>query len=103
MVSRSHILVAALLAVAAGGAQSSAFAADLGKNLAGESCQSAGALTPDQSTMVDCGGAPVGRISFIIAPQDQAAVQAALTQYVQSQSQDIDCGETQWIGANALR
>jgi CHAT domain-containing protein len=105
MVSRSQILVAALLSLAAGAALSGAFAADLGKNLAGESCRSSAALTPDQPTAIACGGsdAAVGQISYVPAPQDQAAARTALAQYVQSQSQDIDCGETQWTGASALR
>jgi CHAT domain-containing protein len=80
-------------------------AADLGKNLAGESCQSAGPLTPDQPTTIACGGASnaVGQISYVPAPQDQAAGRNALAQYVQSQSQNLECGETQWAGGVALR
>ena len=80
-------------------------AADLGKNLAGESCQSAGPLTPDQPTAIACGGASnaVGQISYVPAPQDQAAGRNALAQYVQSQSQNLECGETQWAGGVALR
>jgi hypothetical protein len=105
MVSRSHTLVAALVAVGASAVLSSAFAADLGKNLAGESCQSAGSLTPDQPGAVTCGGTAVavGRITYVPAPQDPAAAHMALAQYVKSQSQDFDCGETQWTGASVLR
>ena len=105
MVSRAYILAAALLSVAAGAPLSNAIAADLGKNLAGESCQSVGSLTPDQPTAIACGGAgaEVGQISYVPAPTDQAARRAALTQYIQSQNQDVDCGETQWTGATALR
>lgn len=105
MVNRTHIFVALLLTVGAWSSLSNAVAADLGKNLAGESCRSAGALTPDQPTPITCGGdgAAVGQISYVPAPQDPAAAHAALVQYVQSQSQDIDCGETQWTGASALR
>jgi CHAT domain-containing protein len=105
VVKRSHILVAALFSLGAAAVLSNAMAADLGKNLAGESCQSVGSLSPDQPTAIDCGGAAtsVGQISYVLAPQDQAARRAALAQYVQSQSQDIDCGETQWTGATALR
>ena len=103
MVSRSHLLIAGLLSVAALAAYSNAFAADLGKNLAGESCQTSGALTPDQPTDIMCGGAVVGQISYVPAPPDQTARHTALAQYVLSQSQDIDCGETQWTGASALK
>ena len=105
MVNRTHILVAALLSLGAGAVLSNAFAADVGKNLAGESCRSTGPLTPDQPMAIVCGGgdAAVGQISYVPAPRDQAARRGALTQYVQSQSQDIDCGETQWTGASALR
>ena len=102
MVSRSQISIAALLSLVACVGFSTAFAADVGKNLAGESCQSAGRLTADQPTAISCGGAPVGQISYVPAPRDQAAA-AALAQYVESQNQDIDCGETQWTGASALR
>lgn len=105
MISRSHIFAAALLSAAMGAALSSAMAADLGKNLAGKSCQSEGTLTPDQPAAITCGGAEgaVGQISYVPAPTDQAAARTELLQYVRSQSQDIDCGETQWTGATALR
>jgi len=102
VVKRSHSLVVAL-ALAAATFVSGAIAADLGKNLAGESCRSSGPLAPDQPTKISCGtdSAAVGQISYVPAPQDRTAQRTALTQYVQSQ--DLDCGDTQWIGASALK
>jgi CHAT domain-containing protein len=96
-------IAAVILPLAAGAAISSAKAVELGKNLASESCQSAGALAPDQSIAITCGDTTdvIGHATYVPAPQDQAARRATLTQLVQSQSDDLDCADPQWVGAAA--
>ena len=93
MVGRHRILIAALLS--AGAALSTAGAADLGKNLAGEICRSAGPLAADQATAITCGASQeaIGSAIFAPAPPDRAQTRSELTQLVQSQSDGLDCGE----------
>ncbi len=101
---RSHILVAAVLVLAANAATSGAAASDLGKNLAGETCQSAGPLSADQATTITCGGGTdaIGAVAYVPAPPDPAAQHGALDQLVRSQSENLDCADPQWMGGGAF-
>jgi CHAT domain-containing protein len=104
VVTRSHILVAAVFALTASVSVSGATAADLGRNLAGETCQSAGPLSADQATAFTCGGATdaVGAVAYVPAPPDPAAQHDALEKVVRSQSENLNCADPQWMGSGAF-
>lgn len=104
MTKRPQIVFACVLAFAAGAMLSSAHAAGLGKNLAGESCESAGPLEADQPTAITCDGTTdaVGQATFVQAPADPAARHAALEELVRSQSDNLNCSDPQWIGTGSI-
>lgn len=86
----------ALLLLGAMGSHASAV--ELGRNLAGETCQMDGALVVDRPQTIFCGArAEAGRISFLPAPGDAAAMRAALTQLVQP-GMELNCGDPKWVG-----
>ncbi len=82
-----------------------ASAADLGKDLAGETCHSDGPLAFDQPTLIHCGedSEIAGLAAYVQAPKDKATSREALAQYVRSSNQSLNCEDTQWIGNVALR
>lgn len=102
--NRPQIVFICALAFAASAMLSSAYAVGLGKNLAGESCESAGPLEADQPTSITCDGTTdaVGQVTFVQAPADPSARHAALEQLVQSQSDNLNCTDLQWIGTGPI-
>lgn len=106
MVKHTHILLAALLGLAA---TSAAHAADLGKNLAGESCKTSGTLAPGTPLSITCGGVTdtAGQLSVIplgqSVPTDPAGHRAALEALLTLPSADANCGDEQWFGGMGLR
>ncbi|HVP85603.1 MAG TPA: CHAT domain-containing protein [Rhizomicrobium sp.] len=104
---RRAVVTAALVSLFAAMAGCGASAAELGKNLAGETCRSDGALVLDRSQAILCGdtaqGSDAGQVSYLMAPKDPAGLHTALARAVQPR-QDLNCDDVQWIGANtALR
>jgi CHAT domain-containing protein len=107
MVTRARLLlIAAATAVLA--SASSAFAADLGKSLAGETCQSQGAPAVDQPVPVICGTniEPVAQV-FVLPtqalPPPGAARRAAIEQLSVARNAEATCDAAQWFGATMLR
>jgi CHAT domain-containing protein len=98
-------LVAALGFMAA----PAAHAADLGKNLAGESCISSGVLGDGESVKITCGGATemAGEVSVVSlgrsVPADPAGHRAALEALLTLPTTDANCGDAQWFGNMGLR
>jgi CHAT domain-containing protein len=105
MVTRTHLL--SLLVAALGvAAASPAFAADLGKNLAGETCQWSGSPAVDQPAAITCGTQPVATISVLpmrTLPQDAAARRSAIAQLSVSGYAEATCDPAKWLGATMLR
>jgi CHAT domain-containing protein/tetratricopeptide (TPR) repeat protein len=103
MVTRTRLV---LLATAALGltAASPVFAADLGKNLAGESCQFSGTPVVDQPAPITCGTAaePAANV-FILPLQGQAAQRSAIEQMSVARNAQATCGAAQWVGSTMLR
>lgn len=106
MVKHTHIFLATVLGLAAVPA---AHAADLGKNLAGESCSSSGALDAGDPLTITCGGATdaAGQVSVVplgqAVPTDAARRRTFLEGLLTLPSADASCGDTQWFGRTALR
>ncbi|HUN52509.1 MAG TPA: CHAT domain-containing protein [Candidatus Sulfotelmatobacter sp.] len=107
MVTRARLLP---LAVAAFGlaAASPALAADLGKNLAGETCQWSGSPAVDQPVSIMCGGAtqPVATISVLPSqnlPRDVIARRSAIAQLSVAGYAQATCAPAKWYGATMLR
>lgn len=101
----SLFLSAAALCVAAASPVS---ATELGRNLAGETCQSSGVAAPDQPVSVMCGGAAeaIGQISIVplsqMLPSDVTARRTALASMIGSNNDAQICGDPQWIGSATL-
>jgi CHAT domain-containing protein len=93
---RLAVVVAASLAAAAG--LSRAVAAELGKTLAGESCHSDGALELDQPQSIYCGAGTeaVGDVATTPAPQVQTDHRAALTRFIETEDENLECSAPQW-------
>lgn len=107
MVKKAPILVAVAafgLAVASG-----AYAADVGKNLVGETCQMSGNALVGQPASITCGGASnaVGQLSVFSlgqgVPTDSAGRQAALAQMLAIAGTEAKCDDGQWFGHLLLR
>jgi CHAT domain-containing protein len=99
-----------LLAAAFGLAISSAaYAADLGKNLAGETCTASGVLSSGEPEAISCGGASevAGEISAIplgqSAPANPAQRRDFLAALLSLPIANAKCAEAQWFGNMALR
>lgn len=104
MVTRLHILAGSIL-FAAGVLASAASAEDLGKNLAGESCRSAGPLSPGQAVNIRCGDAgqtDAGDVTKFAAPQDKTQWHGALAQLAQTPRKDLNCEEPQWTASGRV-
>lgn len=106
MVKHTHFFLAAALGLAAVPA---AHAADLGKNLAGESCQSSGTLEAGEALAITCGGATdaAGQVSVVPLGQaisaDSAAHRTFLENLLTTPSADAGCDDVHWYGHLALR
>ena len=106
MVMRTRLLLAAAtLGLAA--ASSAASAADLGKNLAGESCQVSGTPAVDQPASISCGTAtePVATVSVLpttTLPQG-ATRHGAIEQLSVARDAQATCDTAQWVGVTMLR
>lgn len=106
MVKQTHLFLAAALGFVA---MSSAHAADLGKNLAGESCRSSGTLGAGDPLTIVCGGATdtAGQVSVIplekTVPADAAGHRTFLESLLTLPTADASCGDAQWFGHVALR
>jgi CHAT domain-containing protein len=107
MVTRARLLLAAAsLGIAA--ISSAALAADLGKNLAGETCKISGIPAIDPSAPITCGAstAPVASVSLLPMQtllQDPAARRSAIEQLSAARNAQATCAPAQWIGATMLR
>ncbi len=88
---------------------SAASAADLGRNLAGETCQSSGVAAPDQPVDVKCGISEdavgsVGVVPLVKAlPSDAAGHRAAIESLIGMEGAQASCGEPQWVENALLR
>jgi CHAT domain-containing protein len=107
MVTRTRLLLAAAtLGFAA--VCSPVLAADLGKNLAGETCQSTGIPAVDQPAPITCGAAadPVATVSILpmqALPQAAAERRPAIERLSVSRNAQETCAAAQWFGATMLR
>lgn len=104
MVTRLHAL-AVSISLAAGVLATAASADDLGKNLAGESCRSAGPLALAQQVSIRCGDAgqtEAGDVTAFPAPQDRTTWHNALAQLAHSPRQDLNCQEPQWTASGRV-
>lgn len=107
MVMRRYAL-AVSISLAAGALVSAASANDLGKNLAGETCRSAGPLAFGQPVNIRCGDTgqtDAGEVTAFPAPQDKTQWHNALAQLAHTPRLDLNCEEPQWTasGRVALR
>src|SRR6185437_15792349 len=104
MVTRLHAL-AVSISLAAGVLATAASADDLGKNLAGESCRSAGPLALAQQVSIRCGDAgqtEAGDVTAFPAPQDKTTWHNALAQLAHTPRQDLNCQEPQWTASGRV-
>ncbi|HWA29959.1 MAG TPA: CHAT domain-containing tetratricopeptide repeat protein [Rhizomicrobium sp.] len=90
-------------------AASAAHAADLGKNLAGETCQLSGAALIGQPATISCGGSTdvAGQLSVTSIgqgiPTDPAGRRAALERVLSMVNTEANCGDAEWHGRLLLR
>lgn len=97
--------IAAVCAVAS----LTASAADLGRNLAGETCQSSGVAAPDQPISVKCGTSDeaVGTIGIVprvtVAPSDPAEQRKSIASLIGVAGTQATCAEPEWVGNTLLR
>lgn len=104
MVTRLHA-IAMSVALAACALGLPASANDLGKNLAGDSCRSAGPLAVGSPVTIRCGEAEVGQVTAFQPPQDKTQWRNALSQLAHTPRLDLNCEDPQWTpsGRVALR
>src|SRR5690242_7768431 len=106
VVKYTHLLLAAALGIAV---SSAAHAADLGKNLAGESCKSSGTLSAGEPASITCGSASeaAGQVSIVpigqSAPADPAQRRIFFENVLTLPVADAACGDVQWFGHLGLR
>jgi CHAT domain-containing protein len=106
VVKYTHLLLAAALGLAV---SSAAQAADLGKNLAGEACESSGGLSAGGVAAITCGTSTeaAGQVSVMplgrSTPTDPAQRKTFLEGLLALPSSDAACAAPQWFGHMAMR
>jgi len=106
VVKHTHVLLAAALGLTVA---SAAHAADLGKNLAGESCKSSGTLAAGAPLTIVCGATTdaAGQVSIIplghAVPADAAGHRTAVENLLTLPATDANCGDAQWFGHIVMR
>ena len=99
VVMRTQLSFAAALLLLAAPAS----AADLGRNLAGETCHSASVPAPGEPAAITCGAStePAGHASAVALPQ--ADQKTEIARLIALQAGEASCGDPQWFGDTALR
>jgi len=106
VVNYTHLLLAAALGLAV---STAAQGADLGKNLAGETCKSSGAISAGAPATITCGSStePAGQTSVFplgkSTPADPAQRRSYLEVLLTLPSSDATCATPEWFGHQALR
>jgi len=94
----SFSLAAALLLLAA-----PAKAADLGRNLAGEACQSASAPAPGELAAITCGSSTEAAGHAYVTALPSADQRTEIARLIALQAGEASCGDPEWFGETALR